>query len=137
MRRNIFIIIGLVIMIGAATGIYLWNKPHQNIQKATADLTVEAPALMADFNTDETTANARYLDKVVSVTGKVQTVNSGNGSTLISLEANDDLGVISCELDPAVQHPRTNFSPGEQLTLKGVCAGKMMDVVLTRCVIVE
>jgi DNA/RNA endonuclease YhcR with UshA esterase domain len=137
MRRNIFIIIAILMVGGVATGIYLWNKPHQNMQRATADLTLTAAELMAAFNTDENAANTKYLDKVVAVTGKVATATTTEGTTVVSLEANDDFGVVSCELDKLSKHKRTTFSQGEEVTLKGVCVGKTLDVVLVRCVLTE
>jgi hypothetical protein len=137
MRRTILIIIGVIAVIGLAAGIYLWNKPHKNMQRATADITLTAPELMAAFNEDETTANAKYLDKVVAVSGKVIEASTNGEATVVSLEAADDLGAISCELDRFSKQNRTTFTPGEQITLKGICSGKTIDVVLVQCVLVE
>lgn len=137
MRRIILIIIALVIIGGAAIGTYLWFKPHKNMQRATADITLTAPELMAAFNNDEAAANAKYLDKVVAVSGKVKEATTNDGVTVVSLEADDDFGAVSCELDRFSDQKRTTFAPGEQLTLKGMCSGKTIDVVLVQCVLVE
>lgn len=137
MRRIIFIIIGVGVLIGLATGFYLWNKPHKNMQRATADLTLTAAELMTAFNADETAANTKYLDKVVAVTGKVLEATTNGEATVVSLDAADDLGSISCELDRFSKQNRTTFSPGEEVTLKGICSGKTIDVVLVQCVLVE
>lgn len=138
MRKIIFSIIGIVAIGGLATGIYLWNKPHKNMQRAAADLTVAATDLMAAFKNDENAANAKYLDKVVAVSGKVRETTTNGGVTVISLDAADDFGSITCELDQRSEQSRTTFSPGESITLKGMCAGNNgIDVVLVRCVLVE
>lgn len=137
MRRIILIAVGTIVVISAGIGIYLWNKPHKNMQRAEADMSITAPELMAAFNEDETAANATYLDKVVAVTGTVTEATTNDGVTLVSLETNDDFGAISCELDRFSEHNRTTFTPGEQITLKGLCSGKTIDVVLVQCVLVE
>lgn len=137
MRKIILIIIALVIIGGAATGAYLWFKPHKNMQRAAADITLTAPELMAAFNNDEAAANAKYLDKVVAVSGKVKEATTNDGVTVVSLEADDDFGAVSCELDRFSEQKRTTFTPGEQVTLKGMCSGKTIDVVLVQCVLVE
>lgn len=137
MRRTIFIIIAALVVIGLATGIYMWNKPHKNMQRASADLTISAPDLMTAFNEDETAANAKYLDKVIAVKGKVLETNTNGEVTTVSLLTNDDFGAISCELDQMSKQSRTAFAAGEEITLKGICAGKTIDVVLVRCVLVE
>ncbi len=138
MRKIIFTIIGIISIGALATGIYLWNKPHKNMQRAAADLTIAAADLMAAFKNDENAANARYLDKVVAVSGKVSETTTDGSVTVVSLDAADDFGSITCELDQLSQQNRTDFSPGESITLKGVCAGNNgIDVVLVRCVLVE
>lgn len=137
MKRTILIIIGVVVLAGLATGTYLWNKPHKNMQRATADITLSAPELMAAFNADENAANAKYLDKVVAVTGKVIDAATSGEATVVSLEAADDFGAISCELDRFSKQNRTTFTLGEQITLKGICSGKTIDVVLVQCVLVK
>lgn len=59
-------------LIGGAVGYALWNKPHQDIGAAKADIAIDAIALYNEYNTDENAANAKYLDKVVAITGKVK-----------------------------------------------------------------
>lgn len=137
MRKIILILVGIVIIIGVAGGIYLWNKPHKNMQRAAADITITAAELMNAYNNDEAAANAKYLEKVIAVTGKVVEATTNDGVTMVSLETDDDFGAISCEFDRFSEHKRTTFSPGEQITLKGLCSGKTIDVVLVQCVLVE
>ena len=107
------------------------------MQRAEADMTIAAADLMAAFNQDETAANTKYLDKVVAVTGKVLEATTNGEATVVSLDAADDLSAISCELDRFSKQNRTTFSPGEEITLKGICSGKTIDVVLVQCVLVE
>lgn len=137
MRRIILIIIAVAAVIGVSVGIYLWNKPHKNMERAQADVVISATELMADFNEDEAAANTKYLDKVIAVKGTIMGVNESNGVTTISLETNDDFGAVACELDNLTEQTHTGFEPGAEVTFKGLCTGKLIDVVLVRCVPVE
>ncbi|MDX1940201.1 MAG: hypothetical protein SFU99_06585 [Saprospiraceae bacterium] len=137
MRKFFLTAIAVLVIIGLATGIYMWNKPHINMQRASADLAVSASDLMAAFNEDESAANAKYRDKVVAVKGKVLETNTNGGVTIVSMLTNDDFGAISCELDQRSKQKRTEFSAGEEIVLKGICVGKTIDVVMVRCVLVE
>lgn len=137
MRRIILIVIAVAAVVGVSIGVYLWNKPHKNMEQAQVDMAISAIELMADFNEDEEAANAKYLDKVIAVKGTVMSVNESNGAITVSLETNDDLGAVACELDNLTAQARTSFEPGEEVTFKGVCTGKLIDVVLVRCVPVE
>lgn len=101
---------------------------------AKADVAIEASALFKAYNTDEAGANAQYLGKTIAVTGSVKEVTQSEGaSAKVILDTGDAFGVI-CELDALAQHPRTNFSVGENVTFKGKCDGLNLDVQLSRCV---
>lgn len=133
-RVLIFLLIAAVI--GAAIGYSMWNKPHKNMEDAKADLAIEATALFNEFNTDEAAANAKYLDKTIAVTGTVKEASNADNTVKVNLETGSDFGVL-CEFDPLTKHSRTDFQPGEKVTLKGLCAGLNLDVQLSRCVEVK
>ena len=136
MKRIIYILLAIACA-GGAIGYYLWNKPQKDMQAAKADMAMDAAALFNEFNTDETAANAKYLDKTVAVSGKVkESTKTEDGTVKVSLETGSEFGVF-CELDPLSQHARTEFPIGETVTFKGICTGLNFDVQLTRCVEVK
>src|SRR5690606_39130579 len=109
MKRILYFLLALACL-GGAIGYYLWNKPHENMQTAQADMAIDAATLFNEFNTDEAAANAKYLDKTVAVSGKVkETTKTDDGTVKVSLDTGSEFGVL-CELDPLSQHPRTNFA---------------------------
>ncbi len=123
------------VIIAGVTGYMMWNKPHQNIQKASADVTVDASTLYSEYESDENAANEKYLGKIVAVSGVVrETSTDETGSVKVMLESGSEMGGIICELDPLSEHKRKTFQSGEQVSFKGKCDGVLMDVVLTRCV---
>ena len=133
MKRILYLILAIALA-GGAIGYYLWNKPHTNMQSVKTDLAIDAAALFNEYNADETAANAKYLDKVIAVSGKVkETSKAEDGTIKVSLDTGSDFGVL-CELDPLSKHPRTDFTDGETVTFKGNCTGLNFDVQLTRCV---
>ncbi|MFN0036017.1 MAG: OB-fold protein [Saprospiraceae bacterium] len=136
MKRILLLIVGLG-LVGAAIGYALWNKPHENMATSKADSTVDASMLFKEYNTDETSANAKYLGKTIAVTGKVKETSKTDGAPVkVTLETGDEFAVI-CELDALSQHSRTDFAAGETVTFKGKCDGINLDVQLSRCVEVK
>ncbi len=130
--------IGLLLaLVGLGVGYFTYNKPHQNMEKAEADVSIQAPELFSAFESDEGSANEKYLDKVIQVTGTVKEVSTDEeGNVSLTLESGSDLFGVICQLDNLTEHEKTDFQPGEQVTLKGKCTGMLMDVVLVRCVVV-
>jgi len=133
--KKVLLSLLVIALIGAGFGYYQWNKPHENMDTRKVDNAVEANAFLQEFTTDETAANAKYLDKAVAVTGIVREVDkSDDGKDIkVILSADSDFGVV-CVLDPLSKHARTDFPAGEKVTFKGLCSGLNLDVQLDRCV---
>lgn len=124
-----------IVLIGLTAAYYMYNKPHQNMQRSAADLQMTAAELYRQFDTDESAANTQYLDKVIAVTGRVkEVITDEEGIISVHLENDGEMFGVVCQLDQLSEHQRTDFPIGETVTLKGICTGKLMDVVLVRCV---
>jgi len=122
----------LICLIGAAVGYKMYNKPHADLANTKADHQLTATALFADYEMGEADANAKYLDKVIRVEGKILNVTTDEkGQTSLTLDAGGIMGGVICQLDPELK--KTNFSEGQQVALNGLCTGMLMDVVLVRC----
>lgn len=137
MLKKIVLFLVVAGVIGGGIGYYLFNKKVPSMATEKSDLAVEASQLYAEFNNDETAATAKYVGKIVTVTGKVRESSQlDDGTPKVLLETGSDFGV-SCEFDPNTKHAKTTFQPGETLTLKGECAGLNLDVQVARCVVVQ
>ncbi|MCB0581452.1 MAG: hypothetical protein KDD10_19340 [Phaeodactylibacter sp.] len=130
--------IGLLLaLIAGGIGYFMYNKPHQNMENAKADVVLDARELFTAFEANETEANQKYLDKVVKVSGLVKEVSTDEeGNVSVTLESGSEMFGVICQMDNLTQHDKTDFKPGEQVTFKGICTGMLMDVVLVRCVLV-
>lgn len=125
-----------ICLIGLAIGIALWNKPHENMEQARAEATLEATAFFQDYNADEAAGNTKYLGKTIAVSGVVKDQSNDGEAIKVSLETGDEFDVI-CELDALSKHSRTEFPIGEKVTFKGKCDGLNLDIQLSRCVEVK
>jgi hypothetical protein len=131
--KQILLILAALLLVGGGVGYYMWNKPHQDMATAKTDVVIDAAALFTEYNADENACNAKYLDKVIAVSGKVKEVTNDEGSVKVSLDTGGDFGV-RCELSSTAPHVRTEFTPGERVTFKGTCSGLNFDVQLSNCV---
>lgn len=133
MKKLIFALIALVVIV-IGYGFYLYFKPHPDIAKMDADHRVNARALFSEYSTQEAEANAKYLDKILEVTGIVASMSEGGmRSPSLTFETDDLMYGVICEFDSNYIHQLDGVSVGDQVTVKGKCAGKLMDVVLMRC----
>lgn len=130
---KIILVLGVI---GALTGWYMYNKPNDSVNSSKADYTVSSELLFAEFEGDEATANAKYLDKVIDVSGTVQSVKKDtSGETNITLATANGMFGVTCRMDK--REEVKSVAAGEKVRLKGICTGMLMDVVLVRCVFVN
>ena len=128
------IIIGILVLgiIGAFVGYKIYNKPHVDVAEASADITISANKILEEFSTDETTANTKYLEKIVEVKGVVTEARIEKGKGIISLKTNDDFGSVLCHLSEESTKKMSIVKEGQTITVKGICTGYLMDVILIK-----
>jgi hypothetical protein len=124
-------------VIGGSIGVYMYNKPVADTNDLDAEFSVDAPALFDEFFNDETAANARYLGKIIEVKGVIQLIKTENNVLTVFMFTNDEIFGINCGLSAGQEKAISKYKKNDKLTLRGDCAGYDMDVVLTRCVIIE
>jgi hypothetical protein len=136
--KYILIILVAVIVVGLAAGIYLYNKPHKNIERSKADFKMPASQLYNEFSNNENTANQKYLDKTIEVIGIVADKSfNDKGEITLVLRAPSDMSGVSCTIDPRFTEKAKLTEKGKQVKIKGTCTGILLDVVLIHCVIEE
>jgi putative nucleic acid binding protein len=135
MKKYIIIISTLVLAAVAIYGLYLYNKPHQSVEKEKAAYSLSAEELYARFESNEEEANKTYLGKVIRVHGQISSLaNYAPGKTNIYLSTGS-INSVSCRPEEKSEKKVESLLPGDSVTLKGVCTGMLMDVVLVDCVI--
>ncbi len=132
---KIVLLIGLAgLVIGGAVIYYMWNKPHRNIAAAEADFVISAADLLHEFERDETTANQKYLDKVIAVRGDVTGIETTPDGTInITLHTGNEMSAVICGMLPDEKEKAAKLQEGDNITVKGLCTGYLSDVVLTKC----
>ena len=127
------IIIGILVLgiIGAFIVYKTYNKPHVNVEEASADISITADKILNDFSSDENSANLKYLDKIIEVKGVISEINIEKG--IITIETNDDFGSVLCHLSEEASRKISGLQEGQIIVVKGICTGFLMDVILVKC----
>ena len=122
----------LLLLIAAAWGYYLYNKPRQSAANETANLAISADSLYSQYLGDEQACDKKFLGKVIEVTGKIAAIqHSGQSEIWILSTSAPNGGGINCQLFPGEKGQ--NPKPGDKVTVKGKCTGFLMDVNLADC----
>lgn len=132
-KRYIILLVLAVVLIGA--GLYAWreyHRQHPDTAKMEAAYSMSAPALVKAFQDDENKANRQYNDKVINVSGTVVKVEHNDSTQTVQLDGKAMGGVI-CQFEAAHGGELKALQPGQAVSIRGVCTGMLMDVVLVRC----
>lgn len=140
MKKNTKIFLLLLVLggiVGGSIGMYLWFKPVPGIESLETELTIPANDLFLAYEADENAANEAYLNKVIEVTGLVREVKTNEaGFPVVVLETDDMMFGVICEFESKTPLPK-DVQVGALITIKGLCNGKLLDVVLNRCLFIN
>lgn len=131
--KRIVLFLLIVVAVGGAYGIYLFNKKPADTREEKADFEISSKELMKEFTANEENATKKYVDKVVLISGKVSEIDVSS-STLI-LDASDPASVTCSFYADEISHLK-KIKKGDHVQIKGKCTGKLMDVVFNNCSLV-
>lgn len=131
--------IPIFLLVLAAWGYYLYNKPHRSAADATIAFSIGADSLFAQYQADEHSADQKYLGKVIEVKGKLAEIQHSGQSEIWILSGlpgtSPGGGGINCQLFAPDKAPARPPQPGDEVTIKGRCTGFLMDVNMVDCVV--
>ena len=133
-KKGLIIVLFFLVAIICAVIIYFWTfrKSELSVSSKKADYEIKAAQLIHDFETDEQVANEKYLGKILIVDGELKDITEDSLSITLSLGSIGDISGILCSFDKSVIEPG-KVQKGQQLKVKGICTGYLLDVVLNKC----
>jgi hypothetical protein len=141
MKKKWLAAIGILAIIGIIAAvliyIFIYNKPQPDYSKIKPDYTVNAEELFTEFQSDISTASAKYTGKVLAVEGNLSSIEKSD-SLLIAVFAIDE-GLFGEEgirfaFIPELTAEIESIAPGTPVTIKGYCTGyNDTDVIMEHC----
>lgn len=133
--RRIFIVILFVAGLSTTIGYALFNKKRTGLLDEDPVAYVVSSNLVSEYESNEENTNKKYLGKVLQVGGIITEVSMEKDGLNVCLKGND-LSTVLCQFDSLYPLPQ-NLSVGNNIEVKGVCSGLLMDVVLVDCVLIK
>lgn len=135
MSKKLWIVVIVLALLGGGgygAWWYVWNKPHAKVEDAKG-ITVTAQALAKEYTADEKTADTKYLNKAIEVSGTVsETEKNQDGGLMVVLQTDDPTAGVQCTM----RDKNATANKGQTVTIKGFCSGNgITGVSLTDCII--
>jgi hypothetical protein len=113
---------------------YIFKVSDTSVSSRKADIELTAIDLLKSFEADEKAANTQYLNKVVQVKGLVDNVTESKADFAVYLKEKDNTSGVMCSFDKS-EFQKNPIKAGDQVSIKGICNGYLMDVVLNKCAV--
>lgn len=118
-RKWLFFILLLIFIAAATAGYLVWNKPHRDVQDASA-VAVTASGLYDTYITDSLKAGKLYAEKVILVSGRVARITANQQSQQVILLKTAVPGAyINCTLE----QKHVVVKEQDSICIKGICSG--------------
>ena len=136
--KQIIVIAGVIIGIIVVVLVFLkvYQPTLKSVEKIDPDFTLSSTTLVSEFENDEKMANSLYLDKIIEVSGTIANISDDGSVVVVTLREPESLSGVLCSFDKNYISME-KMSLGTKVTIKGICTGYLLDVVLTKCALVE
>jgi len=114
MKRRLLLFLIAGITVASGIFLYVWYKPHRDIQNEKSKYSLTAGSLHEAYLADEANANNLYLDKTIEISGTISDVKEG----IIIL--ND---LVVCNLLEGAGMKAVQLGQGKKVTIKGRVTG--------------
>ncbi len=133
MKKNSWLKLGVAffgLLFLSFTGIwyFIFYRPTHYERNIAAEksIALSSDSLVTAYETNEHRCDSLFLNKALEVTGEVAEIRQDQaGKSIVILKSNDPMSNVSCTMKG-----KTSLKPGEKVTLKGICTGYLMNVVL-------
>lgn len=129
--KKVILFICILAVVAGFFGYFKYNQPHTETAGSVADYVITPSDLLQAYEADEDAANKKYLDKIIQVEGVVKAYNFVDSGGSLTLETGSEMSAIICEFESGNNISKIKI--GETVKIKGICTGKLMDIVLVRC----
>jgi len=141
MKRKILLLILVIAGIAVWYAYTEYNRTNTNLSNAKAAITVDALALLTQFEKDSATASRQYNNKIIAVTGTIKKIEADGNPVILFLGDAAQMSSVQCSMDSTDAAQYALLKNGTATTLKGQVSGFRTDplfgtdVILNRCVI--
>lgn len=135
--RRVFIVVCTIILVLTILFVRKWNEGYPDTRLQDTELTMSSKELLSYLNTEKAEELKPYIDKVIEVSGVLKKVTKLKKKYSLLINNGEDETYILCEmqLDENTKIPQLKLN--QNITIKGVFKGVLLDIILLNCIIVE
>ena len=137
-RMNILIMgVGAMTLIAVSLVAFVYHKPHRSVEQLRPQFELTAEELESLYNGNEDRANQLFLDEIIKVRGELgKTEKNELGETVLVMKTGSAMCTVRCTM-AAGKQKFGHLQPGDQVAIKGICTGMLLDIILTKGILLN
>jgi hypothetical protein len=120
MKRMIIIVVLIIVTVGAMVAYRMYSMETADVVNAKPDVETTASALISEFEKDSAAATAKYMDKIVLLSGPLKKIDT-TGTLVLGEEGTASEVVVG--LDRRHMNDHAGLVIGKNITVQGRCSG--------------
>ncbi len=113
-------------------------KPQAPSKAKERKLKLGAAILFAEYEKNEKKADKKFIGKIIDIEGQIMGIEKDEaGKGVVILDSGNGMDGIMCTLEDSETKKLATLKEGQKVKIRGKCAGKMMDVVFNKCLLLE
>ncbi|MEM6687379.1 MAG: hypothetical protein AAF617_16485 [Bacteroidota bacterium] len=123
------------VSIGVLLLVLYVNKGIADTNTIQTQETFTTNELLSKFETQQEKL-AGFIEKAIEIEGEIKEITFQDGKYSLILKGNSDISYILCEMQSNQNDAVLKLSTGQDIKLKGILKGFLLDVILLHCVII-
>lgn len=144
-RSTGLVLLVLVVILSVGYLYREYNRKPPDLTKSQPEAIASTDSILELFSKDEHAANARYLGKVLQLTGMIRSKESDkNGFVTVVLGDESKPATVRCSIDSLQTKKAQLLKERTMVTVRGVCTGYSpdelglgADLILNRCIVLK
>lgn len=133
-RHKIFIVFSLICMSLFVAYSYV-NRGVADTTMIQAEETFTTNELLSKFQSKQQKLEG-FIEKAIEIEGEIKEITFQDGKYSLILKGDSDINYILCEMQSNQNNTIVRLQEGQDIKLKGILKGFLMDVILLHCVII-
>lgn len=135
--RRVFITVCAIILVIIILFVSKWNEGYPDTRLQDTEITMSSKELLSYLDTEKAEELKPYVDKVIEVSGMLKKVTKLDNTYSLLINNGEDETYILCEMQLDENNKIPKLIVDQDVTVKGVFKGVLLDIILLNCIIVE
>ncbi|WP_298516377.1 hypothetical protein [uncultured Kordia sp.] len=134
-KRHKIIIVCSLIFIGLFSAYKYVNRGIADTTKIQAEETFTTNELLFKFQNKQQKLE-NFIEKAIEIEGEIKEITYQDGKYSLILKGDSEMSYILCEMQSNQDSEVVKLQAGQDIKLKGILKGFLLDVILLHCVII-